>query len=140
MSSSSASASSVAASGSASGTVAPVTPILDGEGPVSEGVTLLQQFDISRITTLEAENLTIQLRMDNLTLLVQEQAEWLRRQSLLLSSQRQLLEALAGEGDTMRDRLRTAEDRVTLLMLAQPDVHQADDGEDDDEDEDEVMN
>ena len=106
--------SSSSASGSASGTVAPRTPILDGEGPISEGVTLFEPCDISRITAVEAENATMKLRMDNLTLLVQEQAEWLRRQSLLLTSQRQLLEALAGEGDSMRGRIRMLEDRLTL--------------------------
>ena len=114
--------SSSSASGSASGTVAPRTPILDGEGPISEGVTLFEPCDISRITSVEAENATMKLRMDNLVRFVEEQNRWLQRQSELLTSQRQLLEAMAGEGDAMRDRIRVLEDRVSLLVFAQPNV------------------
>ena len=68
--------------------------------------------------------------MDSLARLVEEQGEWMRRQSSLLSSQRQLLESMANEQDAMRDKIRMLEDRLTLAEdvaeMAQPDVHQED--------------
>ena len=74
--------------------------------------------DIGRVTSLEAENLTLNLRVTSLGRLVEEQGEWLRRQSALLASQRQLIEVMAVEQDAMRDRLRGLEDRTSLVEFA----------------------
>ena len=76
--------------------------------------------DVGRVTSLESSNITMGLRMDSLGRLVEEQGEWLRRQSALVSAQRQLLEVMAIEQDAMRDRIRVLEDRLTLAELAQP--------------------
>ena len=111
------------------GAVAPRTPLYAG-ATIGGGATLFQECEISRITTLETDNVALKLRMENLVKLVEEQAEWLKRQSALLASQSSLIEAMATEQDTMRDKIRMLEDRLTLAEfvaeMAQPDVHQED--------------
>ena len=95
--------------------------------------------DSSRITLLESEVITLNLRISSLCSLVEEQSQWLRSQSLLLNSQRQVIErlsatgdattvrlndrltiqsqlteALADEGEGMRSRIQMLEDRLTI--------------------------
>ena len=107
----------MAASGSASaaamGEAAPTTPLYAG-ATIGGGATLFQECEISRITTLETDNVALKLRMENLVKLVEEQAEWLKRQSALLASQSSMIEAMAVEGDSMRSRIRMLENRLTV--------------------------
>ena len=77
-------------------------------------MTLFQECEISRITTLEMDNVAMKLRMGHLVKLVEEQSEWLKRQSGLLASQTRLVEVLTAEGDAMRGRIRMLEDRLTV--------------------------
>ena len=91
---------------------APRTPDLDGAVAAVADDEVLP--DSSRITLLESEGITLRLRLTNLTLLVEEQHRWLQRQSALLASQSQLVEALSLEGESMRGRIRMLEDRLTI--------------------------
>ena len=67
--------------------------------------------DSSRITLLESEVITLNLRISSLCSLVEEQSQWLRSQSLLLNSQRQVIERLSATGDATTVRLN---DRLTI--------------------------
>ena len=93
-----------------------MTPDLGG---VASGATwsLMEDFDLRRLTSLEGSRLSLQV-------LVEEQGEWLRRQSALLNAQRALIETLAEEQDALRSRVRDLEDRTTLLEVAQPETPQ----------------
>ena len=95
------------------GAVAPRTPLYAGT-TIGGGATLFQECEISRITTLEMDNVAMKLRMGHLVKLVEEQSEWLKRQSGLLASQSSLIEAMAGDADSMRSRISMLENRLTV--------------------------
>ena len=65
----------------------------------------------SRVSSLEGSRLTMGR-------LVEQQSEWLQKQSELLSAQRALIEVLATEQDALRSRVRDLEDRLTLVEVS----------------------
>ena len=78
---------------------------------------MFQECEISRITTLEMDNVAMKLRMDDLVSFIQEQSEWLRTQSALLTSQTSRVQSLTTEGDTMRSRISLLETRLVALGI-----------------------
>ena len=78
---------------------------------------MFQECEISRITTLEMDNVAMKLRMDDLVSFIQEQSEWLRLQSALLASQTSRVQTMTVEGDSMRSRISELETRLVALGI-----------------------